>query len=201
MDPKHILTANPEPDYHGGREYGDGERFRRLALYFAHRSVDDFYWGMTKLAKLLFYSDFRAYGELGASITGATYSKYPHGPYPVMIKEEIEHIVDRGEGYVEPADCYGYEQIRLKTCGTSVDTMIFTAPEIDIASKMLEMLSMKRAYEVREEVHEEPAWRIVRENGDPIPYELCFASLRDPAPEELLRIGQEVSKRLESLGE
>jgi len=38
MKAEHILTAHPEPDYHGGREY-DGERFRRLALYFARAGV------------------------------------------------------------------------------------------------------------------------------------------------------------------
>lgn len=200
MDAKHILTANPEPDYHGGREYGDGERFRRLALYFAQCSADDAYWGMTKLAKLLFYSDFQAYGELDASITGATYFKYPHGPYPIALKDEIDRIVEAGEGYVEPAFCYGYEQRQLKPGGASVDTSIFTDPEIDIANKMLERLGVKSASKVRREAHEEPAWLLVKD-GEPIPYELCFASLRQPAPEEILHIGREVSRRLEAVVE
>ena len=196
MGTRHILTANPEPDYHGGREYGDGERFRRLALYFAHRSADDGYWGMTKLAKLLFYSDFQAYGELDASITGATYTRYPHGPYPVALKDEVDAIVKREEGYVEPVRRYGYEQRRLRPRGTSVDTSLFTDPEIAIAEKMLERLSVKSAAEVEEEAHEEPACLLVKD-GEPIPYELCFASLREPTPEEI-RIGQDVARRLEA---
>ena len=195
MKPEHILVANPEPDYHGGREY-DGERFRRLALYFAMRSANDAYWGMTKLAKLLFYSDFQAYGELDSSITGATYAKYPHGPYPVALKDEVDGIIDRKEGYVEPVHCYGYEQRRLKLRGESVDTSIFTDREIAIADTMLDRLSVKNASDVERDAHEEPAWLLVRD-GAPIPYELAFASLREPTGEEI-RVGLEVAGMLET---
>ena len=193
MKAEHILTAHPEPDYHGGREY-DGERFRRLALYFAMRSANDACWGMTKLAKLLFYSDFQAYGELDASITGATYSKYPHGPHPVALGDEVDIIVDRNEGCVEPVHCYGYEQRRLKPRGESVDTSVFTDREIAIADEMLDRLSVENAAGTGPDAREEPAWLLVGD-GAPIPYELAFASLREPTSEEM-RVGREVAGRL-----
>ena len=38
--------------------------------------------GVSKLARLLYYSDCAAYILLGKPITGTTYIHFPHGPYP-----------------------------------------------------------------------------------------------------------------------
>ena len=45
-------------------------------------SEDDPDFGETKLVKLLYYADCAAYLQTGAPITGITYLRYPHGPYP-----------------------------------------------------------------------------------------------------------------------
>lgn len=175
-----------------GRPY-DGERFRRLALYFASRSRDDRAFGKTKLVKLLFYSDFFAYGELGASITGATYLKFPHGPYPECIDEEINCIVQIGDGVVENARYFGKEQRRLIAL-QSVNIDIFSGPEISIAEQVLEALRDQDAAGVSRLSHLEPAWQFVNDR-DTIPYELVFVS-PEPPGEDLIRAGQEVAERL-----
>lgn len=57
-------------------------KFRALIVYVAEQSRDDPFFGATKLNKILYYSDFRAYRELGHSITGADYQKLDEGPAP-----------------------------------------------------------------------------------------------------------------------
>ena len=58
------------------------QKFKELILYLAKRSMDDAYFGATKLNKLLFFSDFLAYGQLGSPITGASYQRLKCGPAP-----------------------------------------------------------------------------------------------------------------------
>ncbi len=171
----------------------DSERFRRLALYIASRSSNDPAFGKTKLAKLLFYRDFLAYGELGSPITGATYSKFPYGPFPRVLSDELNKLEDLGEGVVVPADYFGQEQERLVAL-KEIDAAIFSSPEISIVEQVLEALRDEDAAGVARLSHLEPAWQFVEE-WKAIPYELAFVS-GDPPSEEALRVGEEVAERL-----
>ena len=60
----------------------DLDKLIEAALYLGERSENDPYFGVSKLARLLYYSDCGAYILLGAPITGTTYLHFPHGPYP-----------------------------------------------------------------------------------------------------------------------
>ncbi len=61
------------------------KRFGELLLYISKKCASDPKFGATKLNKILFYSDFLAYAQLGNSITGCEYQKLPHGPVPKRI--------------------------------------------------------------------------------------------------------------------
>src|SRR5688572_20552652 len=59
------------------------DKFIELILYFSRRGLEEgLVIGSTKLNKLLFFSDFRAYAKLGQAITGARYQKLGWGPAP-----------------------------------------------------------------------------------------------------------------------
>ncbi len=60
----------------------DQSKFNELVLYILNRTKGDPSFGRTKVAKVLFYSDFEAYAEQGEPITGAVYERQPHGPFP-----------------------------------------------------------------------------------------------------------------------
>jgi hypothetical protein len=60
----------------GGREF-DKARLGALILYISKKLKDDPHFDMEKLNNILFIIDFRAYKELGKSITGATYVREP----------------------------------------------------------------------------------------------------------------------------
>ena len=56
------------------------EKFKELILYICEKSKDDIHFDMKKLGVILWKCDFKAYAELGESLTGATYIKDPDDP-------------------------------------------------------------------------------------------------------------------------
>jgi hypothetical protein len=67
-------------------------RLGELILFICQKSVDDIYFGATKLNKILFYSDFFAYARWGEVITGAEYWNLQEGPVPkrlVQVREKL----------------------------------------------------------------------------------------------------------------
>ena len=67
----------------------DSRKFRDLALYLAHKSQDDPYFGMVKLWVQMYYCDTIHWKRTGMSITGATYEKRSFGPFPREWPEEL----------------------------------------------------------------------------------------------------------------
>lgn len=73
------------------------DRFKELVLYIAQKSQDDPKYGAAKLAKLMFFIDFRAYAELGDSITGARYHRIERGPAPTRLLPVRKQMEADGE--------------------------------------------------------------------------------------------------------
>ena len=163
------IELDPLGDITGSRPRDDG-RFRRLARLLAGRSGHD----ATALARRLFYCDFLAYLDLGASITGATYLNDPRGPRP-----------DRFEG----------EMARIAAAdGGGEDGAPFSEAELAIVERVLAGLPEADGSGESSLPHLDPVCRIVPE-GTPVAYELSFVST-DPPSEEAIRAGQEVAERL-----
>lgn len=150
----------------GGRPF-DAERFRALARYLASRLQDDPAFGKARLASLLYHCDFLAYAQLGDSITGATYTKLPDGPYPECLDAELASV---GEG-----------------AGTSA----FTDAEVAVIEQAL---GHQQASEDELSTHIEALPQYVDE-GEVIAYNLVFVSTEPPSP-EAIRAAQEVAERL-----
>src|SRR5688500_7193326 len=76
-----------------GRAEFNRSKFKELVLYLAQVSEreDDEGFGMVKLNKLLYRTDFEAFRLLGHSITGETYEKQEFGPVardlPIVLDE------------------------------------------------------------------------------------------------------------------
>ena len=172
----------------------DPERFRRLALYIASRSVNDPKFGKTKLAKIMFYSDFIAFTELGDSITGAMYVRAPQGPYPRGAMEPALWTARRcGEGVIVNSNYMGRSQQRL-VATEDVDASIFSGPEISLVEQVIEALRDMDASDVSALSHLAPGWKYADEWAN-IPYSMAFVS-DDPLDEDAIEIGQQVAKEL-----
>jgi Antitoxin SocA-like, Panacea domain len=176
----------------GPREF-DQERFEQLALYVAARSANDPRFGKTKLAKILFFSDFVAFTDLGDAITGADYKKLPNGPFPFALNSAIKRIEKRGAGKLAVSSYFGKDQQRLVAL-RKVDLSRFSAAEISLVDQVIDLFREGNASEVSEFSHAEAAWLYV-DDMEEIPYELAWVQT-GPAPEDVLAVGKEVAERL-----
>ncbi len=159
----------------------DERKFRELILYLAERSIDDPKFGKTKLAKLLYYSDFYAYALLGRAITGATYARYPRGPVPRALARELGSIEDTQDGVMAKARYHTREQQRLVPL-READLNFFTAAEISLVDRVIEALREHDAAAVSELSHLEAGWMCVEDYAE-IPYDLVFVSSEAPSAE------------------
>jgi antitoxin SocA-like protein len=164
-----------------------GDKLQELILYIAQRSVHDDSFGKTKLYKTLFYADFAAFAEWGASITGERYAKFPHGPVPPRAKEVIAALIADGAARVETRLHGGKPQERV-IAQRDPDLKLFGEEEIAIVDGTIDRFWGKRATDVSELSHEFIGWKAAR-LGQVIPYEtaLVYSRPRTPAEEEFAR--------------
>ncbi len=155
-------------------------------MYIAERSNDDPRFGLTKLNKILYFSDFKAYGLLGHSITGETYLRFDRGPVARHLLREIRELEDRGElvSYEKMYFNYRQRRVEVPSWGRQADTRIFSPDEILIVDQVLAELRHLNATEVSALSHLEFGWQVVA-SGEEIPYFMVFASDSQPTMSEL----------------
>lgn len=93
----------------------DDKKLAEAILYISKKSEGDESFGATKLNKLLFYSDFMAFGKLGEPITGQDYQKLEHGPAPRHLLPIQNALVQERAIRVEPVEYHG-DSARHRTC-------------------------------------------------------------------------------------
>ena len=168
------------------------EKLRELALYVAERSVEDPRFGATKLNKILFFSDFIAYGRWGTPITGATYQRLDRGPAArewLPIQKELE---EEREAVVVKHKRFNLEQKRLLPL-RDANLSHFSAEEIALVDSVIDALRQYTATGVSDLSHDVAVgWQIAKQ-GEDIPYESVFISQEPPTPTDIRR-GQELAK-------
>ena len=157
----------------------DRERLKELILYLAKRSADDAYFGATKLNKLLFFSDFMAFGQLGAPITGATYQKLKWGPAPRELLPVQREMQREASAKIKRASAFTPDKtVALR----EPDISQFTPQEIAIVDEVLEALKHDNATMVSDRSHKfSVGWQVAGEQEE-IPYGTVFLWGGDPHP-------------------
>jgi hypothetical protein len=153
-------------------------------------------FGAVKLNKILYFSDFLAFGVTGKPITGFEYQKLPNGPAPRRLVPVREKMIKARE--------LGIQEIALKTGRPQQRTVnlrepdlaLFTAAQISIVDKVIEALRDKDADTASELSHLMVGWQAVND-GETIPYETIFLSNR-PLTEDQIRRGREHAARHEA---
>src|SRR5713226_3774858 len=134
------------------------EKFRELLLYIATTCDDHFYFGATKLNKMLFYSDFTAFEQLGAPITGATYVALDHGPAPRQLPRIQEEMKRQGELAVREDNLHQKRLIALR----EPDLSKFIGTEIAVVDQVIFDLRSHTAKAVSEWFHGFLGWQAAR---------------------------------------
>lgn len=164
----------------------DRAKFKELVLYIAGKSLDDPRFGRTKLHKLLCYSDFYAYGLLGAPITGATYVRKAHGPmakdYLVilseMVRSEVATEIDRPF-----LDKFQKVVIPLRAALLNA----FGARELELVDTLIGEFKDYGADDMSAHSHSEVrGWKLAHD-GQEIPYEAVFLSCDELTESDVAR--------------
>lgn len=162
------------------------EKFKELLLYIADKSVEDRNFGATKLNKILFFSDFVAYGKYGRSITGARYQRLDQGPAPKELVPMQESLIEEGDAYLFERSHYGHIQRRL-LARRDPDLRLFTGEEIAVVDEVIEALSSMTARGVSALSHDKlAAWAIAKDKEE-IAYETIFVSQEPPTLSDIRR--------------
>jgi uncharacterized phage-associated protein len=154
----------------GNTNYSE-EKLQQVILYFLER-INNVHLGRTKLMKLLYFVDFDHYEAHGSSVTGATYRKLPHGPYP----DRIENIVSKMEafGLVRgvKADRQGYSLQRLITLRGKFDPARFSGTELQVLERVAADWADATAAQIEAATHREAPWAGTQ-TGKKIDYEMA----------------------------
>jgi Antitoxin SocA-like, Panacea domain len=149
-------------------------RLRELILYVAQKCTDDSTYSSTKLNKILFFSDFSAYGKYGKPITGVEYMRIDNGPAPRIMKPVLTEMEKEDkEIVIVKRPYFGYEQHRIVPL-REPDLDRFTARDIAMVDDVIKTLWGLSATDVSRISHS-IAWKAAGDRQT-IPYEAVFLS-------------------------
>lgn len=158
------------------------QKFRELILYLAKLSEADPRCGRTKLNKLLFYSDFRAYEYLGASISGQPYQKREFGPTPKALMPVVSGLEEEGVCVWADRTWHGRPMKKLVALREPL-LSVFSPEEVDLIRNTVEELRSYDGSEISEKSHRFAGWQ-ASAIGEEVPYNTVFVDDARPLSEE-----------------
>ena len=164
----------------------DRKKFEELILLIARECKGHTFFGATKLNKILFFCDFRAFAELGKPITGAEYIALEHGPVPRLLVPIRDDMRKTGDIIID----YRGNQDRL-VAKRNADWSLFSPAEQFVIHDVIRKLENENADGVSELSHKFLGWRAARAEqlgtglSPIIPYESVFVRNRRPVAAEI----------------
>lgn len=158
------------------------EKFTQLYLYFACKSKEDPNFDTVKHNKLLFRSDFLAFGHFGKPITGATYIHLPKGPAPAHTQRYgvQDELIKKGVLLSEKFDFAGKTLRKVKYLpATAPETNLLSKEELELADDSLRALKDYNSDEVSAVSHNWLGWKMTR-NNQVIPYQTVYIRYLKP---------------------
>src|SRR5690606_40679202 len=123
----------------------------------------------TKLNKLLFYADFKAFKEYVVSISGVRYAHAPHGPVPDRYLNWFAAILSNEPSLeIHEVEINGVSGDVL-TAIEQPDLSVFSPDEITVLAQINSYLSRYSATEIREFSHEEVGYQQAND-GELLPF-------------------------------
>ena len=158
----------------------DREKFKQLVHYVIWKAGKRDWFGATKLNKVLWFADARAYVLTGRPITGATYIREKHGPVPkamMLVQAELERegaILVTKEG-----------KLTRIVALTEPDVSALSRENLQAVDWWIEHISRDHTAGTISEKSHDYAWEIAR-MGEEVPMHAAFANrIRDPKADEL----------------
>ena len=155
------------------------QRFNELVVYIADLCRDDPTFGVIKLNKILYFSDFAAYRILGKPITGATYFRLAEGPAPRQFLQAGKELAASGRIEIVQRPYFNGVEKRVTVIGAPANPEEFSVREREIVQSVARFFEGKTAREVSDFSRLEPGW-IAADDHEDIPYETAWLSSDPP---------------------
>ena len=163
-----------------------------IANLAGKRGVDIYH-----LAKIFFYAEKWHLNEYGRPIVGDTYIKMPHGSAPSGVLDLVYRndftmpdrlIKQAAESLDVTQNAKGHTLIRARRRPNS--RYYFSESDQEAIRWAYKTHAKKSFVELREESHQEPAWRKATPNG-----KICYSDMMEPHPDK-----DEIVRHLEEVG-
>ena len=149
-----------------------------LIIYISRRNFDDFNFGMSKLHKQLWMSDFHYFGLTGHVLIGATYVRRQYGPFCAQLEQALARLEDLGRLKMGIVERFNYQQrrpIALHGC----DYELFCAEEIAAVEDVLWETRNMSSVEISNRSVLHPAWLCADDDAE-LSYGFAFAPSDEP---------------------
>jgi len=148
-------------------------RLTEMVVFFAHK-VPSY---KTKMNKLLFYTDFLCFRELGVGMSGIRYKAIPYGPVPDKFQTLFENLAETGiiDIIYSSLDNRSRKEKLVGREDRPFNPILFREEEIGFLEKVANTFKDTTPGEIVEISHKEVGW-IENESGKNfIPYDCALA--------------------------
>jgi hypothetical protein len=161
----------------------DREKFKSVLHYVVWKAGNIEGFGATKLYKVLWFSDARAFMLLKQPITGEVYIREKFGPLPRHALSVIDELKREGAIRVTQGRFFNKEIRHFETLRKPDKTL--NEQHRQIVDYWIKHIATKHTAESISEQSHDYAWEIAK-LGEEIPYHAIFANrIRDPEGDEL----------------
>jgi Protein of unknown function (DUF4065) len=165
--PRKLTWRVPLP---GGRE-----RLREAILYVSRACEAAPFFGLVKLNKILWRSDFDSFAERGQPVTGCLYQRLPQGPAPIEMRPVLNEMVSDGLLRIDRARIIDFFEQR-PIAVAEPNLRFFSRSDLDYFDRAVSVYWEKTGKETSDSSHG-AAWA-TRSDGSPMPYESAYLSDR-----------------------
>ena len=171
-------------------ELNGDAKLRELILYIADECANAPKFGMTKLNKILYFSDFLWYRQTGKPITGTKYMHLPNGPAPQRMVPIREQMIANGDIFIKQREFPNHPpQQRIIAIEKADLDKHFTPGQIAFIDEVIRILWDADANEASDLSHG-TAWKVYNIDKELIPYEAALLSDEKITAGDIARTGE-----------
>lgn len=150
----YLFSDNTKPTEFTGYKMPNIAKIENVVIYFLQNP----FTYITRLNKLLFYSDFLNFSETGFSITGLRYAAIDKGPVPnnynlLYSILEKEGAINCDNVVMKDYEFSKYEPLK------KFDKAIFKSKELEVLKRVLENFEYEKTAKIIDISHEEEGWK------------------------------------------
>jgi hypothetical protein len=161
----------------------DREKFKALVVYIAWRAGRRDWFGATKLNKVLWFAEARAYVLHGKPIVGATYVRQKHGPVSKQFIPVRDGLAREGRIRI-----FKEGNLNRVTADAKPDMSCFNKVELQIIDYWIEHIDKDHTAQSISDKSHDYGWDIAQMNEEIPLYAVLAERVREPSDQELERL-------------